>query len=347
VDDVDVSWADAMSYTPTGGTAVVIRPALAADYGLPELAHHMHEDYHLHMWKMAHTLHHSIECGSQVGGVMSTMQAVRDMNNHTPQNFHTNGLPNSAALPLRRAIAQEIACSKKTYFQVPDESADGKWAWPLTNEWSEMNMARAGLSAQMLISYDLMNSLTQCNYTLPVWASPLKSRNASFTDNAGNPVAGEPSYLEIGGVATRGYRGDPELDVKVFNAVTGLNYTMAEYEKMGHRMYTLWRIYTARLMNARQAGVGANMRENFDQAPEWAFKTVSGETSSVVWALRPRRDADGNVIATDPPDWETAKTMMYQVLGYDTETGLPTEAKLTELGLQDTIATLKSEGVIP
>jgi hypothetical protein len=38
---------------------------------------------------------------------------------------------------------------------------------------------------------------------------------------------------------------------------------------------------------------------------------------------------------------------MYQVFGYDTTTGQPTEAKLQELGLGDLIATLKAEGVIP
>jgi aldehyde:ferredoxin oxidoreductase len=342
------SWADAMMWTPTGlpagvtATPVQVRAELPPDYGCPELEHEMHRNYHLHMWKQAHTLHHSIECASQVGGVMSTMQAARDMNNHTPQNFHTNGLPNSAALPLRRAIAQEIACSKKTYFQVPDESADGKWAWPLNNEWTPVNKARAGLAAQMLISYELENSLTCCNYTLPVWASPLKSR-----DNAFGEAAGEPHYLAIGAVATKGYRGDPELDVKVFNASTGLSLTMAEYEEMGLRMYTLWRIYTARILNARHGTAGADMRTNFDQAPEWAFSTDPDNTASVVWALRPRVDAAGVPVPGDPDDWETTKTMMYEVLGYDTTTGLPGAAKLTELGLENTIATLRAEGVIP
>lgn len=315
-----------------GGFAKDVNGA-ALPAGIPELAYWMHRDSHLHMWKQAHTLHHSIETQCQLGAALSTFQACRDMNNHTLQNFNTNGLPNSAAKPLQVAIAQEIACSKKTYFQVPDESAEGKWAWSLKNVWTATNKARAGLAAQCIVSYELENSLTQCNYTLPVWASPLKSRNNGYGD-----AAGEPHYLQVtltpGGAAvpTPGYRGDPELDVKVFNAVTGMNLTMAEYEKMGHRMYTLWRIYTARIMSARNAGAGANMRANFDQAPEWAFDPTN--SVSVPWTLR-------------SADWELTKDMLYEVFGYDKGTGIPTPAKLEELGLEWAIPTLRAEGIIP
>ena len=45
--------------------------------------------------------------------------------------------------------------------------------------------------------------LTLCSYTLPAWASPLKSRN---------------------------YRGDYELDAKVYSAVTGDKKTQKDLE---------------------------------------------------------------------------------------------------------------------
>jgi aldehyde:ferredoxin oxidoreductase len=331
-------------WTPTGlpagvtATPVEVRKALPADYGCPELGHAMDVDGHCHFWKQGHTLHHSIETQSQTGAILSTFQACRDMNNHTLQNFNTNGLPNSAANPLKLAIAQEIACSKRTYFQAEDESAQGKWAWTLANVRTPMNKARAGFAAQCVISYELENSLTQCNYTLPVWASPLKSRSNGYTDAEGNPVAGEPHFMTVippGGttaIATPGYRGDPELDVKVFNAVTGQNLTMAEYEKMGHRMYTLWRILAARIMSKRKAGAGADMRTNFDQAPAWAFDPANAVAP---WGT------------LQVEDWELAKDMLYDQFGYDRATGNPTEAKLTELGLADTIPTLKAEDIIP
>ncbi|MFT3912863.1 MAG: aldehyde ferredoxin oxidoreductase N-terminal domain-containing protein [Anaeromyxobacteraceae bacterium] len=330
----------AIMYTPTGlpagvtATPVEIRKALPADYGVPELVHAMSVDGHVHMWKQAHTLHHSIETQSQMGALLSTFQACRDMNNHTLQNFNTNGLPNSKANPLKLALAQEIACSPDTYFQAPDESAQGKWAWQTADyravaagagPVTPMNKARAGLAAQCIISYELQNSLTQCNYTLPVWASPLKSRDGT--------IASVTPPGSTTAVATKGYRGDPKLDVKVFNAVTGLTMTQAEYEKMGHRMYTLWRIYTARIMNARNATKpGANMRTNFDQAPAWAFDPANAVS---VWGT------------LDAADWETAKDMLYDMFGYTKTTGLPTETKLTELGLASYIPTLKAEGVIP
>jgi len=301
-----------LMWTPTGlpagvtATAVQIRAALPADYGCPEYAHAADVDGHVHMWKQHHTLHHSIENQSQIGGLVNAFQACRDMNNHTETNFNNCGLPNSVANPIKRTIGQEVACRPETYFQVPDESAQGKWAFHLTGEArTPMNKARAGIVAQTLISYDLMNSLTQCNYTLPVWSSPLKSRN---------------------------YRGDPELDVKVFNAVTGQNITMAEYEKMGLRMYTMWRIQTARIMSARKAGAGANMRENFDTAPTWAFDPTNAV--SVPFTL-------------ERTDWELGKDMVYDLFGYSKVTGNPTEATLNDLGLGDTIATLKAEGIIP
>ena len=327
-------------WTPTGlpagvtATPVEIRKPLPADYGLPECRHAADVDGHIHAWKQFHALHHSIETQSQLGAYLNTFQACRDMNNHTLQNFNTNGLPNSKTNPLKLALAQEIACSKKTYFQVPDESAQGKWAWQNVDvPTTPVNKARAGLAAQCIISYELMNSLTQCNYTLPVWASPLKSRNNAWTD-----MTGEPKFDSVqapGGsaaVATLGYRGDPELDVKVFNAVTGNSYTMADYEKMGHRMYTLWRVLTSRIMSARNAGAGANMRTNFDQAPSWAFDPANAVSA---W---------GTLKAAD---WELCKDLLYEVFGYDKTTGQPTEAKLQELGLGDMIATLKAEGILP
>ena len=350
------SWADAMTFTPTGGTAQVIRPELPPDYGIPELEEALYRDSHVHMWKQAHTLHHSIECGSQVGGIMSTMQACRDMNNHTPQNFNTNGLPNSAALPLKVAIAQEIALSSKTYFKVGTADrpvAAGEWAWPTAGVWSPSNWARAGFAVQALVSYDLHNSLTQCNYTLPVWASPRKTRLLPYTESDGTTsrMGDSASVTSVNGIATTGYRGDPELDVKVYNAVTGENLTQAEYEKIGLRLYTMWRVYTARILSARNAGTGANMRTNFDQAPAWAFEDQSTDPSlnnslSTVYALRPRTHL-GVPVATDPNDWELMKDMVYDLLGYDKTTGLPTAATLTDVGLGDTVATLQAEGIIP
>ena len=67
-----------------------------------------------------------------------------------------------------------------------------------------MNTARAAFIAQSVINLELHNSLTLCNYTLPVWASPLKSRN---------------------------YRGDPSLEAQAYSAVTGDPATQKDLER--------------------------------------------------------------------------------------------------------------------
>jgi len=284
---------------------------------IPELKAAMHVDYNLHMWKLSHTLHHSVESNAQVGGFVNVFQAVRDANAHTHHNFYGCGLPNSAANPLLQQIAQELATNgsplydnSKSLFAVPDKSAQGEWAYDLRTVASTtptpMNMARASFIAQCIISYELENSLTECNYTLPVWMSPLKSRN---------------------------YRGDPALDAKVYNAVTGENLTQAEYEKIGLRLYTLWRVYMARCMTAKAkqvaaaANPGSDLSTNFDMAPEWAFEA-------------------SHAGAFTEADFENGKEMIYELFGYDAK-GLPTAATLADLGLSDTVTVLKNEGIIP
>ncbi|MFO0583942.1 MAG: aldehyde ferredoxin oxidoreductase N-terminal domain-containing protein [Anaeromyxobacter sp.] len=295
---------------------------------IPELGPAFETDYtNLHMWKLGHTLHHSVESMAQIGGFVNVFQAVRDANAHTHHNFFGNGLPNSAAVPLKRAISQEIACQpySKSFFAaggmtgtpVTDkgESA-GEWVYdlaPYPTVPSNMNMARASFIAQCIISYELQNSLTECNYTLPVWASPLKSRTGTLTT--------------VGGKEAKGYRGDPELDVKVYNAVTGENLTQAEYEKVGLRLFTLWRVYMARVMSARTAGKGADLSVAFDLAPEWAFEA----SHAGAWPSE--------------AEYEAGRKMIYDLFGYS-EKGLPTAATLNALGLGDMVATLQAEGII-
>jgi hypothetical protein len=319
-----------IKFTPPGGTPQVVRKALPADYGLPELVVALDEDSHLHAWKHGHTLHHSIENQSQFGALVNAFQTARDMNNHTPQNMNTNGLPATTAKPVKIALAQEIACSKDTYFQVPDNSAAGEWAWNATDVPPKpMNLARAGMTAQAIISYELENSLTCCNYTLPVWASPLKSRELDASAFRVTEVKYDSTTASV---PTPGYRGDVALDCKVFNAVTGLSLTQADFEKMGHRMYTLLRAYTARVMNARKGGTGVNMRTEFDLAPAWAFDPTNSVST---WGT------------LNAADWEKGKDLLYEVFGYDKATGQPTEAKLNELGLGFVATTLKAEHLIP
>ncbi|HET7319734.1 MAG TPA: aldehyde ferredoxin oxidoreductase C-terminal domain-containing protein, partial [Nitrospirota bacterium] len=101
-----------------------------------------------------------------------------------------------------------------------------------------MNQAKAVFAKLCILYLELHNSMTLCNYTLPGWASPLKSRN---------------------------YRGDKDIEAKFFTAVTGESVTRADMEKTGLRILTLFRALTALHMNEK------DQRNKHDIMPEWAF----------------------------------------------------------------------------
>jgi aldehyde:ferredoxin oxidoreductase len=270
---------------------------------IPELKTAMNTDATLHMIKMGHTSHHGIETNGQLGGLVNAVTTCRDANTHTHQNYYGNGLPDSASNPLQRDIAQELTTRGASIFNAADESASGAWAWDLRGTNTPMNRARAAFVAQTVVWYELQNCLTECNYTLPVWASPLKSRN---------------------------YRGDPTLNAQVLSAITGQAVTHKDLETIGLRVFTLLRALTARYLQQANPGAGADMRSNFDMMAEWQFKPLNTSVNGL-----------------DHADWETAKDMLYEQLGWDKATGLPTPAKLAELGLTDLVPTLQAEGVLP
>ena len=128
----------------------------------------------------------------------------RDHNSHAHLNFYGNGLP----LEIQKEIGAEL-------FGSPD-------AITARHNYTPFNEAQAKLAAASVYYAELHNVLTLCSYTLPAWASPLKSRN---------------------------YRGDYELEAKVWTAVTGEEATMADIMKIGQRLITAWRADTTLRMN--------------------------------------------------------------------------------------------------
>jgi aldehyde:ferredoxin oxidoreductase len=287
----------------------------------PELKAAMDVTSSMNMFKRAHTKHHGVETQGWLGALVNALTTVRDANTHTHQNYNTNGLPNSASNPLQQQIAQEIATSKDSLIgsQVPDNHP-AEWGWDVSGVQTPVNLARASLAIQSIIMYEVQNSLTECNYTLPVWASPLKSRK--------------------GTIGTDGYRGDPSLSAQVLSAVTGQTFTLKDLETIGLRNFTLMRALFARHMEYWHQqdpsnavyGSGKDMRHNFDQIATWNFGTSKPGSSSGV---------------LDPTQLETARSLCYQLLGYDDATGLPTQATLTNLGLAFCIPALQDAGLIP
>ena len=145
------------------------------------------------------------------------------------------------------------------------------------------------------------NALTLCSYTLPAWASPLKSRN---------------------------YRGDYELESKVYTAVTGEKITQKELEKIGLRLLTIWRADTTLRMKE------IDQRNKHDTWPYWAFE---GDDPP----FTPGSDR------MDPDDMELTKDLFYKEMGWDVKTGVPTRKTLEDLGMKDVADKLAAAKLLP
>jgi aldehyde:ferredoxin oxidoreductase len=358
--------------------------------GWPEVQQAAQQQSSVLTFKMGHQKHHAIETLGALGGLISMIQRNRDPNNHTHQNFSGNGLPAKYKL----AIAQELFTQGQSIFDAPDESAQGKYAWwDGTGTITRFNMARAAFVAASLVNMELHNAITQCNYTLPVWASPLKSRNTA------NPPAGG-SYKQAAG-SPNGYRGDPALEAATFQAITGVDLTKAKVyspivggtpanptpqmalETMALRLFTLYRCMTAIHMQKAapdtqydlqtdtasptwsqykpyvkiddsygmappaptgQKGDGNNMRWSHDYAYPWCYSTKEGPGTPVVAGA-----SGSNATYLDLAgvgDTEVAKSMVYQQLGWDLNSGLPTQTTLKALELDYMIAKMQEQGIV-
>ncbi len=165
----------------------------------------------------------------------------RDPMCHTHTNYGGNGLP----LPLQNEIFNDL------FGPFTGDAMDAGYAI------TPMNQAKVIFAKLSILYLELHNSMTLCNYTLPGWASPLKSRN---------------------------YRGDIGIEAKFWTAVTGETVTRESMEMTGLRIMTLFRALTARMMNER------DMRNKHDQLPEWAFHPHSGASTLDVADMEVAKD---------------------------------------------------------
>jgi aldehyde:ferredoxin oxidoreductase len=152
---------------------------------------------------------------------------------------------------------------------------------------------------------ELHNSLSLCNYTLPLWTSPLQERE---------------------------YRGDPDMEAKLYTAVTGDVKTREELEELGVKHLTLYRALTM-----RQLGM-TDPRNEHDLVPEWAFDYPGWEDEEPFTPGHDKMDRD---------DIELTKDLFYAQLGWDVETGAPTRETLEKLGLEDVANELAKLDMLP
>ena len=178
--------------------------------------------------KMGHIKHHFTESTDTVqAAALINMLWNRDPMCHTHTNYTGNGLP----VALQNEIFNELFGPF-----TGGDAIDGDLVAPEYMP-TPMNQAKAVFAKLCILYLELHNSMTLCNYTLPGWASPLKSRN---------------------------YRGDKDIEAKFFTAVTGESVTRQDMETTGLRIITLFRAHTALRMNetrhAQQARLDAGIR---------------------------------------------------------------------------------------
>ncbi|TFH29789.1 MAG: aldehyde ferredoxin oxidoreductase, partial [Deltaproteobacteria bacterium] len=177
--------------------------------------------------KQGHIKHHFTETtGQSQTSALINMFWNRDPQCHTHTNYGGNGLP----LALKNEIFDELLGP------FSGDAIDGAR--------TPVNQAKVVFAKLSLIYLALHNSMTLCNYTLPGWASPVKSRD---------------------------YRGDIDIEANFFTAVTGQTVTRATMETTGLRILTLFRALTALRMKSTRAAGWQDMRNDHDQLPEWSF----------------------------------------------------------------------------
>ncbi|MFC1920558.1 aldehyde ferredoxin oxidoreductase N-terminal domain-containing protein [Chloroflexota bacterium] len=173
------------------------------------------------------------------------------------------------------------------------------------HDYEPITPGKVRIAVLALAHNEIHNSLTMCDYNgmAGVWASPLKSRN---------------------------YRGDPDLEVNIYNAVTGDTVNRQEYEEFGLRNLNLFRALTARYMGE------IDQRNKHDLIPRWVFDEPHDVEPFTKGTDKLDRD-----------DMELAKDIFYEQLGWDKDTGMPTRETLQKLRLGYVADDLVGRGLLP
>ena len=125
------------------------------------------------------------------------------------------------------------------------------------------------------------------------------------------------------------YVGDPNMEAKIFSAVTGVNKTGDDLDKDGIRAWLLQRVYTMRQLGS------SNMRKDHDMVPGWIYTDP-----------KDRKPFTKGTVRMDPDDISKSFDIFFQQVGCDKETGVPTTDTLKAYRLDFVIPVLQKEGLI-
>ena len=131
----------------------------------------------------------------------------------------------------------------------------------------------------------------------------------------------------------RGYKGDLDLDAKYMSAVVGEEYTRESIEFDCERISHLLRTMTAVSFNLRLGST--NLRKDHDAYPAWLFDKEPDFKAF-----------EQGTVKMDREDMEKGLDMMYTMMGWDVETGIPTRETLEKFDLKDCADKLAELGLI-
>lgn len=125
------------------------------------------------------------------------------------------------------------------------------------------------------------------------------------------------------------YVGDPNMEAKIFSAVTGVNKAGDDLDKDGIRAWMLQRVYTMRQLGS------SNMRKDHDLVPGWIYTDP-----------KDRKPFTKGTVRMDPDDINKSFDIFFEQVGCDKETGVPTTDTLKAYRLDFVIPVLQKEGLI-
>jgi len=107
----------------------------------------------------------------------------------------------------------------------------------------------------------------------------------------------------------------PSVEYELFIAGTGVAWSEAEFERAAERVYTLERALTVRHW-ARDRRMDEMVLPSFEYPESWTSPVLGGRQ------------------ALDRKQFEPVMDEYYALLGWDVESGWPTQARLAELGIE-------------
>jgi aldehyde:ferredoxin oxidoreductase len=127
----------------------------------------------------------------------------------------------------------------------------------------------------------------------------------------------------------RGYKGDDTLESELYSLATGDRRSREELDLIGERIFNLHRAITIRDMGTKE------MKTQHDTVPEWVFHDASG-----------KKPFTKGTICMDKDDIKLGMEMYYEQMGWDKNTGAPTEGTYKKLGLADVATELGKKGLL-